>query len=176
MTSKHSILILIICLILAFTGCGHKKEETASICPFAEVSWEDTIDDILHAEGTAYSTYDSVYGGICYTFPKEYEGRNGTIKYMFDGENQLMCVAWAYGCESEKELLELYESINTSVNDIYGESSYGANHPGNYGNVWYLESGDIVLTTMITSENKALQYAYLHPLVSKEAALKSPLP
>lgn len=167
-----SFLIVFLLILMSTSACGRKKEETASICPFAEVFWEDTIDDILHTEGTAYSTYDSVYGGTCYTFPKEYEGYNGTIKYMFDGENQLMCVAWAYGCESEKELLELYDTINTSVNGIYGESSYGANHPGNYGNVWYLESGDIVLTTMITSENKALQYAYLHPLVSKDTTIK----
>lgn len=170
MNSKHSLLTVFF-LIFVFTSavsCGRKEKDPASICPFAEVYWDDTSDDILQREGSDYSTYDSVYGGTCYTFPKEYEGCRGTVKYMFDGEGRLMCAAFAYGCESEDELLALYESIHTFVNDTYGESGYSANHPGNYGDVWYLESGDIVLTTMLTSENKALQYAYLHPLVSNQ--------
>ena len=83
-----------------------------------------------------------------------------------------MCVAWAYGCNDADELFALYESINDSVNEKYGESGYAADHPGNYGNVWYLTTGDIVLTTMITTENKALQYAYLHPAVSNKKQQK----
>ena len=57
-------------------------------------------------------------------------------------------------------------SISASTVEKYGESGYDANGVGNYGGVWYRENGDIILTTMVTTENKALQYAYLHPLVS----------
>lgn len=85
---------------------------------------------------------------------------------MFDGEERLVSVAWAYTTDSADELTTLYESINESVNEVYGESGYNANGPGNYGNVWHPESGDIVLSTMTSTEGSFLQYAYLHPLVS----------
>ncbi len=135
-------------------------------CPFTEMSWSSTPEDVFEAEGECDSSYDSVYDGTCYTYPGEYNGLGGTIKYMFDDQERLMCVAWTYSCEDTDELKSLYDTISASVNERFGESSYNANNPGNSGNVWYLESGDIVLSTMITSDSKALQYAYLHPSVS----------
>lgn len=165
-----------ICIIFLFSAvaCGAKDNAPKPVCPFSELTWSATFDELISCEGNNFSTYDSVYGGTCYTYSKEYDGRQGTIKYMFDSEERLMCIAWAYGCSNEDELLSLYDSISDSVNELYGESGYAADHPGNYGNVWYLETGDIVLTTMITAENKALQYAYLHPLVSNNGCQASP--
>ncbi len=174
MRQKIFIVITGILLLFSTAACGGKDTaQKTVVCPFTEMAWDASADDVISAEtggesGAGPSTYDSVYGGTCYTFPKEYNGLLGTIKYMFDAEEKLMCVAWAYGCSDADELLSLYESINDSVNEKYGESGYAADHPGNYGNVWYLETGDIVLTTMITTENKALQYAYLHPAVSNK--------
>ena len=152
-------------LLCTLTGCG-QKENSSFDCPFIELNWDSTIEDMTAAEGDGYSTYDSLYGGLCYTYPKEYEGCSGTVKYMFDGENRLMSVAWAYSAETAEELDALYKKINTSTIEKYGESGYDAGGVGNYGGVWYREKGDIILTTMSTAENKALQYAYLHPLVS----------
>ena len=89
---------------------------------------------------------------------------------MFNENEELMCVAWAYnGTDDEESLAALYNMINDSITGIYGESGYAGNGVGNYGNVWYMESGDIVLTAMFTSDNTALQYAYLHPSVSNAA-------
>lgn len=161
-------LVFCICSLLFLTAaaCGYTDESSSPVSPFTEIGWESTTAEVIAVEGDHFTTYDSVYGGICYTFPKEFEGRQGSVKYMFDDKERLMCIAWTYGCQNNDELLALYENISTSLNETYGESGYSADHPGNYGNVWYLESGDIVLTTMITTDNKALQYAYLHPLVS----------
>lgn len=173
MNDKHAIFFSL-CFLLFFTSaCSSREKEPVLDCPFTDLSWESTVDDVISEEGNDFSTYDSVYGGTCYTFSKEYEGYQGTVKYMFDGEDKLMCVAWAYGCNDAEELLALYDTISASINDTFGESSYSADHPGNYGNVWYLESGDIILTTMITSDNKAIQYAYLHPLVSNQASAQN---
>lgn len=168
MNLKHPLPILFCCLALVFTACSRKEQNTEPDCPFTDIGWDNTIDDVISAEGNDFSTYDSVYGGICYTYPKDFNDLKGTIKYMFNDKEQLMCVAWTYSSKDADELLLLYESIIASVNEAHGESGYSADHPGNYGNVWYLESGDIVLSTMITSDTKALQYAYLHPLVSNQ--------
>ncbi len=163
---KYFLSILTVLLLFCFTtACGQDKGPVLD-CPFTELTWNSTIDDMTAAEGENYSTYDSLYGGLCYTYPKEYEGCSGTVKYMFDAEDRLMSVAWAYSAETAEELETLYNSISASTVEKYGESGYDANGVGNYGGVWYRENGDIILTTMVTTENKALQYAYLHPLVS----------
>ncbi len=155
-------ILLLLCIL---TSCG-KEQGPVFDCPFTGLDWNSTTDDMIASEGENYSTYDSLYGGLCYTYPKEYEGRSGTVKYMFDAENRLMSVAWTYSAETAEELQMLYDSISASVTSKYGESGYDAGGVGNYGGVWYRENGDIIITTMATSETKALQYAYLHPLVS----------
>lgn len=167
-TFIHLLSILTSLLLLcALTACGRDKGPEFD-CPFTELNWDSTIEDMTAAEGESYSTYDSLYGGLCYTYPKEYEGCAGTVKYMFNEENRLMSVAWAYNAETSEELDALYEKISKSTVEKYGESGYDAGGIGNYGGVWYRENGDIILTTMVTTENKALQYAYLHPLVSHQ--------
>ncbi|MCM1174491.1 MAG: hypothetical protein NC341_05495 [Blautia sp.] len=155
-------------LLCILTACGGKKETaSAPDCPFTELKWDSTPEDMASIEGEDYGSYDSLYGGLCYTYPKEYEGYAGTVKYMFNDKDELMSVAWAYSAETVEEIEALYDTVSTSLTARYGESGYDAGGAGNYGGVWYLEEGDIVLTTMSTSEIRALQYAYLHPLVSK---------
>lgn len=159
--------IVIVCLQCA-CGTGHNSEPPA---PFSSACWECSVSDISALEGDSDSTYDSIYGGTTFSYPKEYNGHNGTVKYMFNENDELMCIAWAYNSDDENEVYAVYDEINQAVNKIHGDSGYQADsHSSNYGNVWYLESGDIVLSTMITSENEVLQYAYLNPAVSNTAA------
>ena len=161
----------VICFtVLGFilVACQSTKTEPVLQCPFSELTWDSTYDDMVKLEGQTDDTYDSVYGGICYKYPKSYENKAGTIKYMFDDKNQLMCIAWTYNSQDSDELYSLYNTINASINDTYGESNYNTEKETNYGNVWYLEGGHITLSTMITDTNKALQYAYINPANSKE--------
>ena len=66
-------------------------------------------------------------------------------------------------------LVSLYDEINTYTLDKFGESGYNPQNSTNYGNVWYREEGNIIISTMLTSTNKALQYAYLNPVVSSDS-------
>ncbi len=157
------LLITVLSVILSACGLNNNKP----IASFSEASWDYCVDDMIALEGNTDKTYKSIYGGMTYSYPKQYNGYNGTIKYMFDGNNKLMCIAWAYGCDDQNELYALYDEINEAVIKTHGESNYNANgHSSNYGNVWHLETGDIIISTMITEDNKALQYAYLNPIVS----------
>lgn len=155
---------------LALSGCKKEAAELTLDAPFTKVSWNSTKEDIITEEGEGYETYDSVYNGDTYTYAKTYEGKEGTIKYMFDDKDELMCVAWAYGSDDATELEELYTKINDDMTDIYGKSGYSTDEEektvNNYGNIWYREEGDIIVTAMVTDENKALQFAFLHPEVS----------
>ena len=166
--SKQFLFPLLCILMLFFDGC-QKNAAPIPVSPFSDATWEYTKEDILNYEGENYSTYDSVYGGICYTFPKNYQGYQGTVKYMLDANERLMCIAWTYSSTDEQELYTLFESIQQAVYETNGDTSYETDKPTNYGNVWYREEGNLILSTMITTDLKALQYSYLNPEVSSSS-------
>lgn len=163
LTLRFPLLLILSCAAVLFSSC---QEPPAAVAPFSDAAWEFTSEDILQAEGSDFTTYDSIYGGICYTYFKAYEGHEGTIKYMLDGEDRLMCIAWTYSAETEDELYTLYDQIQQTVSESNGDAAQKTDAATNYGAVWYREEGNIVISTMVTSSMKALQFAYLHPEVS----------
>jgi len=144
--------------------------------PFTEATWASSADDVIAKEGKASGTYDSIYGGTTYVFDTSYENKDGSIKYMFDDKGALMCVAFTYLSSTPEEVTDLYNTVNDKLTSSLGESGYKTNQSTNYGNVWYREEGDVVVSCMVTSEQNSLQYSYLNPIVSKyqmeEAASK----
>ncbi len=151
-----------ICLL-----CVYGAAQSASpAAPFSPAGWEADSNKVIALSNNRYDTYDSVYGGLCYTFPQQYQGRDGTIKYMFDDRDKLMSVAWAYTTPDQDELFALYEQLHAEIEAVYGASGYNSDTGTSAGDVWYLEDGDIIISVMNTPSNKALQYAYLHPDVS----------
>lgn len=156
------------CLALSFAaallfGCGSNASSTLPDCPFSDLKWSSSVKDMEKTEGTDHETYDSVYGGTTYTYEKEYQGVSGTVKYMFDEDKNLANIAWAYSSDDTDELYQLYEKIHADVVAAHGESGYNTQKETNYGDVWYLEDGNIILSTMVTDSQKALQFAYLSP-------------
>ena len=152
------------------SACGEKK---AIDCPFTDLGWETTIDELLDAEGECAEPYASTYGGLVYTYPVSYMGYNGTIKYMYDENDVLMSVAFAYGSEQDaeikaEELKDFYNKLVENIEKDYGKSDYDTDKPTNYGKVWELEEGHIIISVMLTDSNKALQIAYVNPLNNEE--------
>lgn len=165
-TISHRFLRFCLTLTLAaslLAGCGSKADSTLPDCPFSELKWSSTVKEMEKAEGTDYETYDSVYGGTTYTYDKQYQGVSGTVKYMFDEDQKLACIAWAYGSESADELYQLYNAIHAEVVAAHGESGYDTEKETNYGDIWYLDEGNIIISTMLTDSQKALQFSYLSP-------------
>lgn len=154
--------------IAFLTGCAGNPKQTA-VCPFSDLTWEASPEDAIESEGDAYQTYDSIYNGSTYTFPKRYLKQDGTIKYMFDDKDALMCFAWTVQSDDEASLQALYDEIHAQLVKTYGESGYNTSKSTNYGDVWHLKQGDIVLSVMKTASQKALQYSYMHPAVSYKA-------
>ena len=62
-------LLTALLLLCALTACGQDKKPSFD-CPFTELNWDSTTEDMTAAEGENYSTYDSLYGGLCYTIRK----------------------------------------------------------------------------------------------------------
>lgn len=157
------------CLLLCLTvlaaillgGCGETK---AIDCPFTDLGWETTTEELFEAEGTCEEPYSSTYGGEVYAYPASYMDYDGTIKYMYDEDDVLMSVAFAYGSQDADELKEFYDELVSDIEKEHGESSYDTNKSTNYGKVWELKEGHIILSVMLTDSNKALQIAYVNPL------------
>lgn len=145
-------------------GCGTAQ---AVDCPFTDLTWEATPDDLFAAEGTEKESYASTYGGTTYTYDGSYMEKDGTLKYMYDENDTLMSVAFAYGSDDEDELHKLYNEIKEETVEKYGESDSqtdGEKTLGtNYGDVWELKEGHIILSLMLTDQVKALQIAYVNP-------------
>lgn len=160
--------LMVISGITFLTGCAGNSGQTA-VCPFSDLTWEASPEDVITSEGDDYQTYDSIYNGSTYTFPKRYLEQDGTVKYMFDSKDALMCFAWTVQSDDEASLQALYDKIHAQLVKTYGESGYNTNKSTNYGDVWHLEQGDIVLSVMKTASRKALQYSYMHPDVSHKA-------
>lgn len=144
-----------------FFGCGAAKPID---CPFTDLGWETTEEELFKAEGEYDESYDSTYGGKTYTYDGSYMGRDGVLKYMYDEDGVLMSVAWAYSSGDADELKKLYDEIVSETEGKYGESEYTTNKATNYGNVWKLKEGHIIVSVMMTDSNKALQIAYVNPL------------
>jgi len=87
---------------------------------------------------------------------------------MLNEEEELMAIAWTYSSENTQLLNTLYDNIHDSISQKYGKSGQEAEGVNNYGDVWYLDEGNILLSLMLTSDVKALQYSYLNPKVSTE--------
>lgn len=159
-----SVSLILTLTVSALTGCKSRPQDVN--CPLTEMTWENSVEDVIAAEGDDYTTYESVYNGTTYVFPKDYLGMNGTLKYMFDDNDELMCVAWTYSSDTEDDLQDTYSQIHKQLEDTYGESGYDTKQQTNYGDVWHLEGGDIIISAVTTGTQKALQYSYLNPKVS----------
>lgn len=163
-------------LSVSFTA-GCRKTEPEATCPFTSITWENTWKDITDLEGEPAESYDSIYDGVTYTYPKEYEGRKGTIKYMSDAEEKLVCMSWMYETDSSEDLAEVYDELHEKTEERLGKSGFQFNSDqfadlASPGDVWYLKSGNVILNTVDTNDVKALQYTFLHPDVSEEKPRK----
>ncbi len=161
-------------LTVAAAGCQEKKAE----CPFTTVTWGNTLEDITELEGECSDTYDSIYDGTTYAYPKEYNGLDGTVKYAFDDKEKLVSMSWLYETEDSEDLTEVYDKLHGEAEAMLGESGFQYNSDKfsdltSPGDVWYLKDGNVIITTVDTNEAKLLQYTFLHPDVSEEKPQKN---
>ena len=73
-----SVSLIIVLAITALTGC--KKQPQAVKSPFTEMTWENSVEDVIAEEGDDYTTYESIYNGTTYEFAKNYLDQDGTVK------------------------------------------------------------------------------------------------
>lgn len=146
--------VLLILLIFVF------QNKQIFNCPFTSISLDNALSDMFEIEGDDFDSYDSVYNGLTYVYPKNYLNTDGTVKYMYDDKNELKCIAWTYSTSNTENLDNIYNTIESDLVYNYGESDYQPLSPTNYGDVWYLDGYNIILSAITTNSQTALQYSY----------------
>ena len=112
MKHSHKIIasvLLLTAALLSLVGCSSAPAKTE--CPFTEITWNSTLEDVQALEGELQDSYYSSFKGTTYVYEKEYLGLPGTIKYMFDDEEKLMSMAWLYLPESDEDLENVYADL-----------------------------------------------------------------
>lgn len=165
-----SLVLLLLTAILALLASGCQKapgkKDSTPVSPLSTLTWESTYEDMTALEGEALEGRESIYGGLAYDYPKEFMERSGTISYMFDEEERLVCIGWSYSASSPEELDAAYQAIYQDVAKSNGESGEEAKGLNNYGDVWRRQEGNIILSAVASDSASALLYSYLSPLVS----------
>ena len=163
--------LLLLTMFLLVFGCGASKKEV--VIPFTNMTWENTLEDVQANEGELQDSYYSSYKGTTYVYEKEYLGLKGSIKYMFDDEENLRSIAWLYLPESKEDLEDVFADLVKQTKNLYGKSGFDSDMGTAKSQVWYLEGGNILIGVMSTGVNEAIQYQFFHPEVSSEKPVNS---
>lgn len=163
-TARIGFIALLAVLSMLLNACGKTAELS---CPFTAASWDWTKEDVIASEGEVQETLVSVYGGETYTYAKEYLGYPGTVKYMFSDKGKLASVAWAFISSEPEEIKSVFTQIDEAETAKNGKSQFSSENSTSYGNVWYMKSHDVVVSTIFGAESGGLQYAYINHSFSK---------
>lgn len=163
---KKIILILSVLPVIMMTGCLRQSGKIN--CPFTEVSWESSADEMIKLEGDGYDTYDSIYKGLTYTYPKDYLGNPGMIKYMYDDTGKLCNVSWSYTGDDEETVMNVYNAVVDEMKKLHGESK-NDDGIGNLCEMWVTDDGTVMANAVITNDTKVMQIAYMSSEVSKQS-------
>lgn len=164
--TRRFLVTLVVSLLFATCIYGCSKKTELISCPFTNITWENTLEEIQAESGELLETRDSIYDGSSYLYEKEYLGYDGTVYYIFDDKEKLVSMAWGYSTDSSEELDALHKKLTAEIEDTFGECDYTPQV--GYGSVWYTDGGNVVLFTIDTEEYKTIQVNYVHPDVAEE--------
>ena len=154
--------IILACTTLLFSGCGKQKE---SDIPFTDMNWNSTFEDVSKEYGEAINIVTSYYGEA-YDYASTFENMDGYTRYTFDQDGQLTSAAFIYECEDGEELPAKYENIHSKLETKYGKTNEYNVDATTITDIWRLNSGNIMLIALISSDYNAIMYTYLNPTVS----------
>ena len=152
--------LIVVCLSTALLTTGCKSKETTA-APFTELNWESTLEDMQSAYGTDYETTLS-YVGDTYIYSGEYEKMAGQIRYSF-ADDTLASAVFIYESEDGEELASIYDSLHSKYETKYGESGEYETSATTMTDIWRLDTGNIMLVALISSDYNAIMVSYLDP-------------
>ena len=160
---KKKILLLITLftfMLTIFTGCSSNVSST-SIAPFANITWESTLDSICEYEANEYESSLSMSGGYNYIFPKQYLGFDGCVQYNLDDAGKLVGVSWFYIGNDQKTANDIYTAIYKDTTNNLGNQDSLDDSNIYTGNRWETDDSNVLLISFSQNNEYAVQISYL---------------
>ena len=166
MNAKRLIKII---LTLSFStvlliGCGN---DSLNI-PFSDLNFESSYEEMVKELGEPQDETSS-YLGTSYCYESDYLVEGSEARYTFDDDENLASISWIYESEDGEEITAYYNDLHKQLVNKYGETTEATNDVTQLSDIWRLETGNITLIALVSSEYNAVMYTYISPENSTSA-------
>ncbi len=141
-----------------FLGCGTKE---ANI-PFTDYNFETTYQEITDDLGTPVEEAAS-YLGTSYCYDSDYLSDASEVRYTFDEDGNMASITWLLESSDSEEITDCYNDIHSELVNTYGETKEATSDTTQLSDIWRLETGNITLVAVISTEYNGIMYTYLSP-------------
>jgi len=138
-------------------GCG----KTGDI-PFTDLTFETSYDEMVESLGQPEKETSS-YLGTSYCYSSDYTMDGSEVRYTFDEDGNMASLSWLYESEEGEEVTAIYNDLHKQLENNYGETGEATNDVTQLSDIWRLETGNITLIALVSSEYNAVMYTYLSP-------------
>lgn len=159
MNAKSTIKKLIslsLLVIVLFTACGSDKNRI----PFSKLTFETSYEDMVSKLGDPTDT-TTTYLGDTYGYSCKYLQKDGTVRYTFDEDGNMASITWLYESEDGEEVSDLYADIHKELVNKHGKTKEATDDVTQLSDIWRLDTGNITLVAVVSSDYNGLMYTYL---------------
>ncbi len=153
-------IILFSFIFTAITICIINKKP-ASIAPFTDIVWGNSLDDIQESEGDSYEKSLSMSGGYNYIYPKQYLETDGYVQYNINDNGILCGISWFYITNVQQNADEIYSSIQKDTSSYLGKENSLDTSNIYTGKKWETNESNIILISFSQNNEYAVQISYL---------------
>ena len=72
-------------------------------------------------------------------------------------------MTWAYFSEDGEEITDIYNDLHKQLQNSLGKTKEATNTVTNLADIWRLDSGNIELAAIVTSDYNVVMFTYLSP-------------
>ena len=145
--------------VMGFVACG---KDLSSDPPFTTFNFDTTYDDMIKELGEPDSEKESYYGKA-YNYSSDYLDLQGNVQYAFDEDGHMTNMTWAYFSEDGEEITDIYNDLHKQLQNSLGKTKEATNTVTNLADIWRLDSGNIELAAIVTSDYNVVMFTYLSP-------------
>ena len=168
MFKKRLIRITLTAAIISSLLLGCSKSSSDRI-PFSELDFTVTYEDMVDKLGEPISQTES-YLGESYSYKSDYLETDSEVRYTFDEDGKIASITWLYESDDGEEITGFYNDIHKQLENTYGKTEEATNNVTQLSDIWRLESGNITLVALVSSDYNGIMYTYLTPEHSTTAS------
>ena len=161
MLKKHLMItsLVTICFTGLIIGCSKQSSDRI---PFSELGFSVSYEDMVDKLGVPTSKTET-YLGESYGYPSDYLSMDGQVRYTFDETGNIASITWLYESVDGEEITGVYNDIHKQLENTYGKTEEATDNVTQLSDIWRLDSGNITLVALVSSDYNGIMYTYLTP-------------